>query len=118
MTLIATSRFNLASRAQYTSPMPPAPSGARIACGASDRRWRVTSEPIHRRRVARLDRIAGFTVDRWGAGAATTDRRLRDDRNGCRTMAWRVKQEVAGRQRFELGGNLFSKLVTARNFWF
>ena len=30
-TLIATSRSNRASSARYTSPIPPAPSGARIA---------------------------------------------------------------------------------------
>jgi len=30
-TLIATSRFNRSSRARYTSPIPPAPIGARIS---------------------------------------------------------------------------------------
>ena len=34
-TLMATSRPSLVSRARYTSPMPPAPSGARISYGPS-----------------------------------------------------------------------------------
>src|SRR5208282_5104106 len=34
-TLIATSRPNRGSRARYTSPMPPAPMGARISYGPS-----------------------------------------------------------------------------------
>src|SRR5277367_6699083 len=34
-TLIATTRFKRGSRARYTSPMPPAPMGARISYGPS-----------------------------------------------------------------------------------
>src|SRR5450755_3773866 len=34
-TLMATTRFSRLSRALYTSPMPPAPSGARISYGPS-----------------------------------------------------------------------------------
>jgi hypothetical protein len=36
-TLMATSRLSLGSRARYTSPMPPAPTGPRISDGPSRR---------------------------------------------------------------------------------
>src|SRR5689334_4107632 len=62
MTLIATSRFNLASRARYTSPMPPAPSGARIVYGHSDSPAASDTGADYRRRAESFDGIPALTV--------------------------------------------------------
>src|SRR5205807_6883490 len=61
-TLIATSRFNRASRARYTSPMPPEPMAARISYGP--RRAPGARLMLSRRHRRRRDRIEPFLQPR------------------------------------------------------
>src|SRR5678815_6078998 len=77
-TLLATMRSSRVSRAQYTSPIPPAPIGSRISYGPSRvPGLRLTSGADYRR--------ASGNQSRPGDEAAVVRIRMRDSQARCRS---------------------------------